>query len=77
MLIVAETCPVPECNLAPRDVERLVDDLATYHAHFAAAFACPEQAAWAAQYSSFVAMETGRASGSSIESMSNCPSSSR
>ena len=50
MLIVAETCPAPECNLAPRDVERLVDDLAAYHAQFRAAFARPEQAAWAAHY---------------------------
>lgn len=50
VLIVAETCPAPECNLAPRDVERLVDDLAAYHAQFRAAFARPEQAAWAAHY---------------------------
>ena len=50
MLIGAETCPAPECTLAPRDVERLIDDLAAYHAHVAAAFARPEQAGWAAHY---------------------------
>jgi len=28
--IVAATCPLPLCNLAARDVEALVADLATY-----------------------------------------------
>ena len=50
MLIVAETCPAPECNLAPRDVERLVDDLAAYHALFAPVFFRSDQADWAAHY---------------------------
>ena len=34
MDIVLDTCPVPECNLTPRDVAGLLDQLATYHAHF-------------------------------------------
>ena len=29
--IVAETCPAPKCNLSPRDVEGLIDQLKTYH----------------------------------------------
>ena len=36
--IVAATCPVPACNLAPRDVESLVADLAAYADHFLSAF---------------------------------------
>ncbi len=50
MLIVAETCPAPECNLAARDVERLVTDLAAYHALFAPLFARSDQADWAGHY---------------------------
>lgn len=50
MAIVADTCPAPACNLAPRDVAALVDHLAAYHAHFASAFARPEQACCADQY---------------------------
>jgi len=50
VLIVAETCPAPECNLAPRDVERLVADLAAYHALFTPLFFRPDQADWAAHY---------------------------
>jgi SRSO17 transposase len=50
MVIVAETCPAPACNLSSRDVEGLMVHLAAYHAHFAAAFARPEQAWWAEMY---------------------------
>src|SRR6266511_2263260 len=50
VVIVAETCPAPACNLSPRDVAGLMDHLAAYHAHFAAAFPRPEQAWWADQY---------------------------
>jgi len=50
VVIVAETCPAPTCNLSPRDVASLMDHLAAYHAHFASAFARPEQAWWADQY---------------------------
>jgi SRSO17 transposase len=50
VVIVAETCPAPTCNLSSRDVAGLLDHLAAYHAHFAATFARPEQAWWADQY---------------------------
>ena len=50
MLIVAETCPAPEGNLLSRDVERLVADLAAYHALFAPLFCRSDQADWAAHY---------------------------
>lgn len=30
MDIVRDTCPMPECNLTPRDVHGLLDRLATY-----------------------------------------------
>ena len=50
MDIVLDTCPVPECNLTPRDVAGLLDQLATYHAHFVPAFARSEQACWAETY---------------------------
>ena len=50
VVIVAETCPAPTCNLSPRDVAALMDHLAAYHAHFAAAFVRPEQAWWAEMY---------------------------
>jgi SRSO17 transposase len=48
--IVAATCPVPACNLAPRDVEALVADLATYADHFLPAFPRKDQAPWAHRY---------------------------
>lgn len=47
MDIVLDTCPMLECNLTPRDVHSLRDRLATYHAHFAPAFARSDQARWA------------------------------
>jgi SRSO17 transposase len=50
MDIVLDTCPVPECNLTPRDVTGLLDQLAAYHAHFIPAFARSEQACWAERY---------------------------
>ncbi|GIV96619.1 MAG: hypothetical protein KatS3mg057_1276 [Herpetosiphonaceae bacterium] len=50
MPLVLETCPAPNCNLTPRDVESLLDHLAAYHAHFAPAFARAKHAYWAAQY---------------------------
>jgi len=48
--IVPDPAATPHCNLAPRDVAGLVEHLAAYHAHFAPAFARPEQAWWAKQY---------------------------
>jgi len=50
MDIVLDTCPMPECNLTPRDVSGLLDRFATYHAHFVPAFARCEQARWAEIY---------------------------
>src|SRR2546423_8322289 len=50
MDIVLDTCPVPECNLTPRDVVGLLDHLAAYHAHFVPAFARCEQTYWAKIY---------------------------
>lgn len=50
MDIVLDTCPMPECNLTPRDVRGLLDRLATYHAHFAPVFARCDQARWAEIY---------------------------
>ena len=48
--IVAATCPVPPCNLAPRDIESLVADLASYVDHFRPDFARKDQAPWAHRY---------------------------
>src|SRR6266498_2266237 len=48
--IVAATCPVPQCNLAPRDVEGLVADLATYVDAFGPDFSRKDQTAWAHRY---------------------------
>jgi SRSO17 transposase len=48
--IVAATCPVPPCNLTPRDVESLVADLATYVGHFRPDFVRKDQAPWAHRY---------------------------
>lgn len=48
--IIAESCPEPECNLAPRDVEQLLEELERYHGQFAAAFRRTEQAEWSHVY---------------------------
>jgi SRSO17 transposase len=40
----------PECNLAARDVEGLLDELRAYHAHFSPLFARREQRDWGLQY---------------------------
>lgn len=48
--IVAATCPAPECNLAPRDVEALVLDLDAYAAQFTPGFTRAEQGTWAQRY---------------------------
>jgi SRSO17 transposase len=48
--IVTATCPVPACNLVPRDVEALVADLAAYVDHFLSAFPRKDQASWAHRY---------------------------
>ena len=48
--IVAATCPVPACNLAPRDVESLVADLATYVDSFLPDFSRKDQAPWVHRY---------------------------
>ncbi len=50
MDIVLDTCPMPECNLTPRDVSGLLDQLVAYHAHFVPAFARSEQTYWAEMY---------------------------
>ena len=48
--IVAATCPVPSCNLVPRDVEALVVELEAYAGRFLPAFARADQAAWGQRY---------------------------
>jgi SRSO17 transposase len=48
--IVAATCPLPPCNLAPRDVEALVADLAAYADFFLPDFTRKDQAPWAHRY---------------------------
>jgi SRSO17 transposase len=48
--IVTATCPVPECNLAPRDVEALVADLAEYTDQFLPDFPRKDQGPWAHRY---------------------------
>ncbi len=48
--IVAATCPLPECNLAPRDVEALVADLAAYADYFLPDFNRKDQAPSAHRY---------------------------
>lgn len=50
MDIVLDTCPAPECNLTPRDVSGLLNQLAAYHAHFVPAFARCDQAHRAEMY---------------------------
>lgn len=49
-LIVAETCPPPECNLSPRDVEALLDELKLYLARYGPAFRRLEQFLWTRVY---------------------------
>lgn len=48
--IVAATCPLPSCNLAPRDVEALLADLASYADQFLPDFARKDQGLWAYRY---------------------------
>ena len=48
--IVAATCPLPPCNLAPRDVDALLTDLAAYADLFLPDFARKDQAPWAHRY---------------------------
>ena len=48
--IVTQTCPAPECNLLPGDVEQLVEELVDYCRLFASAFQRPEQAKWGEVY---------------------------
>jgi SRSO17 transposase len=50
MDIVLDTCPTPACNLTPRDLTGLLDQLAAYHAHFVPAFARSDQARSAELY---------------------------
>jgi len=42
--------PLPSVNLAPRDVEGLLDELRAYHAYFSPLFARREQRGWGMQY---------------------------
>ncbi len=42
--------PSPKCNLAPRDIVGLLDELRAYHAHFSPLFARREQRDWGLQY---------------------------
>jgi SRSO17 transposase len=48
--IVAATCPLPSCNLMPRDVEGLVADLAAYARQFQPDYLRNDQATWAHRY---------------------------
>ncbi len=47
---IAQTCPAPECNLSPGDVEQFVEELATYYDEFEPAFRRPEQVKWGEVY---------------------------
>src|SRR5215210_4353857 len=49
-IIVASTCPVPECNLTVTDVEALLPALESYVEHFTRCFARLDQHAWAHRY---------------------------
>jgi SRSO17 transposase len=42
-LIIARTCPAPECNLTAIEIEQMVDELATYHERFGDAFGRVDQ----------------------------------
>jgi SRSO17 transposase len=48
--IITQTCPAPECNLLPGDIEQFVEALATYYRLFAPAFGRPEQVVWGEVY---------------------------
>jgi len=48
--IIAETCPAPECNLSPKDVEQFIEELRAYHEQFTPAFRRPEQGRWSEVY---------------------------
>jgi len=48
--IITQTCPAPECNLLPGDVEQFVEELAAYYDLFAPAFRRPEQTQWGRVY---------------------------
>ena len=48
--IITQTCPAPECNLLPRDIEQFVEELATYYRLFTSAFRRPEQFTWGEVY---------------------------
>jgi SRSO17 transposase len=48
--IVTATCPVPSCNLAPRDVEALLADLAAYADQFLTVFPRKDHQPWAHRY---------------------------
>jgi SRSO17 transposase len=60
--IVASTCPLPHCNLAPRDVERLLPDLHCYLHHFLPDFSRHDQARWAQRYIHGLLSDPGRKS---------------
>lgn len=49
-LIIAETCPAPECNLSVHEIVGFVDELAAYHEQFAEAFGRVEQMKWSGVY---------------------------
>jgi SRSO17 transposase len=48
--IIAETCPAPECNLAPRDIQRFMNEWQRYSAEFENVFRRPEQRIWAERF---------------------------
>ncbi len=48
--IIAETCPAPECNLGPKDIEQWVDELNTYQTLFEPAYRRVEQSQHAHVY---------------------------
>jgi SRSO17 transposase len=48
--IITQTCPAPECNLLPGDVEQFVEELAAYYRLFEPTFRRPEQAKWGEVY---------------------------
>lgn len=49
-LIVTETCPTPECNLLPEEVESFATELEAYHALFKTAFRRCDQLVWLGLY---------------------------
>ena len=42
-VIIAESCPAPECNLTTCEIEQMLDELAMYHERFGDAFSRVEQ----------------------------------